>query len=394
MVLYARNSLLQSAIGVYVRNIVVHKHAHTDSFSMPFALLAFPELPSSQQEQWAVDFFDSPECCLDNFALSVKKLVGEPLALCSPDVQAALRHAAHSCIHTQFVESRHGRTRNYRAARSQIRCLRHQTSQYVIRESQRIHREDVRAKLGRQPRKRKKKRTKKKTTKKTTKETKQKTKQKTTKQKTKRDKRGMYKKAATKGTKLSAKLAYINQQGSFHKLDHGRASKQAYFALRKFWSAEFDRLAPEEKDVFQSLARRAADVEPSTDLVPASQIHLGHLASGTIDNIIHPSLVEDVLAQFGGGCLRTVAGVAYPESELVLDPCFSTLPAVPKTELGSHQSCGQRHYGLCIHRDAAILAKARSIHAWLKHISDLAKAHRQIKLKGTYPKAKIRIGIK
>ena len=359
LVLLARDSLLQSVIGVFVRNIVVQQHAHTESLSMPFALMAFPELHSSEQEQWAVDFFDSPECCLDYFALSVKKLVGTPLALCSPDVQAPLRHAAHSCIHTQFVESRHGRTRNYRSARSQIRGLRHQASQYVIREAQRIHREDVLAKFGKQRKRRKPKK-------------------KTKKTQLKKDKKAS-KKAADK--QLPAKLVYINQQASFHKVDHGKVSKEAHSSLRKAWSAEFDILAPDEKEVFRPIQNQpwgCAGVEPgaSTDLVPTNnQIYFGHLASGTIDHIIHPSLVDDVFAKVGG-CLRSVAGGTFPESELVLGPCFSGLPAAPKTELGSHLSCDQRHYGFCTHRHAAIDAKAKNIHAWLKHIAHLAKARK------------------
>ena len=171
-----------------------HRRPGREELAFPYQLLEFANLPPDAQREYADHFFTLPPCELDYFSLALRNLVGTPEGLLEGSVIQSLRRcASFASMHTQVLEAKHGRRRQYRAARNQVRGLKHQCAQFIIREARRLQVHDLRCmpKTGRE-----------------------------------------YKKAKKK-SKQRKKLNFIAQCSTKHRQKHGKCSKEEFVELRR-----------------------------------------------------------------------------------------------------------------------------------------------------------------
>lgn len=273
-----RGAVLTAAAGLFLRFDCLHVDPVRPPMAFPFRLLAIPHMSEEEQQQLAEEFFRYSECELDYFALSIKRLAETPAGLLTTRIKHLLeKSGTFLCLHTQVLEAKHGRRRQYRECRSQVRGLSHTVSHYLIRESCRLHlatRQKIRSLRSRRVGKCKKRR---------------------------------------------SRMMYVNRAARRHALAHGRTPLAQAKALRRAWGEEFDAFSPEEKDIFAEASAEGNAILPSLSgphqlggEVVATAVDpraaAGHFKYGNTEYPINPDFVQEFCSDLGFGGLFSEAG--------------------------------------------------------------------------------------
>ena len=282
-------------------------------------------------------------CDLDHFALSIRRHVGsQPERLLEKDVLNAIKHASlHARSTTLVVESRHARRRAFREMRHQIRSHTLSCAEYMLRECARLYSEDLRRHgfASRHSR---------------------------------RLRRVLQ---AKKHGKKRLVLTYLNKKSAAYIRQHGRCTRQRLDELKASWLTEWRGFDRQEQLVLGSPGKFpvAATADELVACMPCqrqgvAQLALpagclpsciGHFRYGSCELPMRPGQLECFISDYrpalgpdldaAGGTaslIRQLAPRVFPQADPELEGTYG-MPAHPKSEVGSHLSCDQAHYGFC-----------------------------------------------